>query len=269
VVEADSHTKTTGKCGALENLSDFSKEMSRFDDLNPGATVKTATFDPAEPTPSPTFEPTSCNQIWVKSKNHCRIRPRHLFFSLGATFFFWTGPRPFADFWTPNFTSTGRLLQGRRIGAKWGCRRESQGSIGGVRGDSGGRADLDLGRWAGAGRAPRGGSRAGFGGTWKVKMRGPPGSYLVRWVGLAVGYMRVAGAAGRSASVGGGAGGSVLGVRNLGLEGRLRGRVPSENWGSAHFSHGALDRPGDVLYVRRGRCWAVAERGPERGEVCS
>jgi hypothetical protein len=41
VVKADSHTKTTGKCGALDNLSDFSKEMSRFRDLNPGATVKT------------------------------------------------------------------------------------------------------------------------------------------------------------------------------------------------------------------------------------
>ena len=100
-------------------------------------------------------------------------------------------------------------------------------------------------------------------------MRGPPGSYLVRWVGLAVGYMRVAGAAGRSASVGGGAGGSVLGVRNLGLEGRLRGRVPSENWGSAHFLHSVLGRSGDVLYVRRGRCWAVAERELGSGEICS
>ena len=100
-------------------------------------------------------------------------------------------------------------------------------------------------------------------------MRGPPGSYLVRWVGLAVGYMRVAGAAGRSASVGGGAGGSVLGVRNLGLGGRLRGRVPSENWGSAHFSHGALGGPSGGLYARRHPLWAVAEHGLRSGEICS
>jgi hypothetical protein len=91
-------------------------------------------------------------------------------------------------------------------------------------------------------------------------MRGPPGSYLVRWIGLAVGYTRVAGAAGRSASVGGGAGGSVLGVRNFGLGGRLRGRAPSENYGSAHLLRGALDGPSSGQYARRGRCWAVAER---------
>jgi hypothetical protein len=100
-------------------------------------------------------------------------------------------------------------------------------------------------------------------------MRGPPGSYLVRWVGLAVGYMRVAGAAGRSASVGGGAAGSVLGVRNFGLGGRLRGRVPRENYGSAHFSRSALGSPSGGQHARHGRYWAVAECGPERGEVCS
>ena len=58
-------------------------------------------------------------------------------------------------------------------------------------------------------------------------------------------------------------------MRNLGLRGRLRGRLPSENLGSAHFSHGALGGPSGGLYACQHALWAVAEYGRGSGEVGS